>query len=154
MNKKFIFPLSILLFLFLLGVGLGLSQPVSQEESQLEVEFGNILYKIREIESTPSPLKLLEFHIEIFNRSQNRTAPPNSIKVVVIQKEVKYSSTRPVEEFSPPPQEAILHTSLPPMSGKVLIIGVQIPKENVESFIYEVQINPPEGEKKIVSINL
>ena len=154
MNRKFISYLYVLLFLSLVGVHLGLSQPPSQEESQLEIRLGEIHHKIREIESTPSPLKLLEFHVEIINRSQKKTAPPNSIKVAIVQKEVKYSNTRPVEEFSPPPQETILQPSLSPMTGRVLIIGYPIPKERVESLTFEVQINPPEGEKKTISISL
>ncbi len=37
---------------------------------------------------------------------------------------------------------------LPPMAVRVMIVGFPVPKEKPESISFEVQINPPEGEKK------
>ena len=151
MLKNIIFYSSLLISLSSFGVKESLSQPVSKEEIRPQIRFGNITFLPREIESSSSSLRLLEIQIEIFNRSQNVTAPPNSIRVVVAQKEVKYSSPKVSEEFSPPPEEATFSSPLPPGFGRVLIIGFPIPKEKVDSITFEIQINPPEGEKKIVT---
>jgi len=77
------FYLLILILLSSLGVEKGLSQPLSKEESAPQIRLENVTFQVREIESTPSPLKILEVHVEILNRSQRLTAPPNSIKAVV-----------------------------------------------------------------------
>ncbi|MGD0917494.1 MAG: hypothetical protein ABSB22_13660 [Thermodesulfobacteriota bacterium] len=106
---------------------------------------------MREIESTPLPLTMLEIHIEILNRSQRLTAPPKSIKAVVLPKEVKSSETTPAGEFAPGPEEVTLDSPLPPRARQVLIIGYSIPKEKLESITFEVQINPPDGEQKTVT---
>ncbi len=151
MYKKIIFYFSLLVFLSSSGIKESLSQPVPKEESKPQIRFGNITFLPREIETSSSSLRLLEIQIEIFNRSQNVTASPNSIKLVVILKEVKYSNSKASEEFSPPPQDATLSSPLPPGVGRVLIIGFPIPKEKLESITLEVQINPPEGEKKMVT---
>jgi hypothetical protein len=131
--KKTIFCLTILISLFFLEVGAGLSQPASIGEKGPEIRLGEVTIKIREFDSTP-PLKILELQIEILNRSQQSVAPPNSIKVVVTPKE-----------------ETTLSLPLPPRTGRVMIIGYPFQTESPESITFEVQINPPEGEKKIVT---
>lgn len=151
MCRKIIFYFSLLVFLCSFGVKESLSQPVSKEEIRPQIRFGNITFLPRELESSPSSLRLLEIQIEIFNRSQNVTAPPNSIRVVVVHRELKYSNAKASEEFSPPPEEATCSSPLPPGFGRVLIIGFPIPKEKLESITLEVQINPPDGEKKMVT---
>jgi hypothetical protein len=148
--KKTIFCLTILISLFFLEVGAGLSQPASEAEKGPEIKLGEVTVKIREFDSTP-PLKILELQIEILNRSQQSVAPPNSIKVVVTPKEIKFSSTKSTSEFTPTPEEMTLNLPLQPISGRVMIIGYPFQTESPESITFEVQINPPEGEKKIVT---
>jgi hypothetical protein len=145
------FYLLILILLSSLGVEKGLSQPLSKEESAPQIRLEKVTFQVREIESTPSPLKILEVHVEILNRSQRLTAPPNSIKAVVVPKEIKSSETIPANQFAPGPEEVTLNSPLPPRTRQVLIIGYSIPKEKLESITFEVQINPPEGEKKVVT---
>ena len=148
--KKTIFFLTILISLFFLKVGAGLSQPASIGEKGPEIKLGEVTIKIREFDSTP-PLKILEVQIEILNRSQQSVAPPNSIKVVVTPKEIKFSSTQSTSEFTPTPEEIMLNLPLPPRTGRVVIIGYPFQTESPESITFEVQINPPEGEKKTVT---
>ncbi|MDI7260401.1 MAG: hypothetical protein QME90_10830 [Thermodesulfobacteriota bacterium] len=150
MGKKFAFCLFLLTLFSSLGGGISLSQQAPREEGPPQIHLGDISFRIREVESTPSPIKLIELNIEVLNRSQKKAAPPNSVRVEVVQKEVKYSNQKPAEEFSPGPQEVILPIPLPPLTGRVLIIGFPIPKERLESITFEVQLNPPEGEKKTV----
>ena len=148
--KKTIFFLTILISLFFFWVGAGLSQPASEAEKGPEIKLGEVTVKIREFDSTP-PLKILELQIEILNRSQQSVAPPNSIKVVVTPKEIKFSSTKSTSEFTPTPEETTLSLPLPPRAGRVMIIGYPFQTESPESITFEVQINPPEGEKKTVT---
>ena len=148
--KKTIFFLTILISLFFFWVGAGLSQPASEAEKGPEIKLGEVTVKIREFDSTP-PLKILELQIEILNRSQQSVAPPNSIKVVVTPKEIKFSSTKSTSEFTPTPEETTLSLPLPPRTGREIIIGYPFQTESPESITFEVQINPPEGEKKTVT---
>lgn len=148
--KKTIFFLTILISLFFFWVGAGLSQPASEAEKGPEIKLGEVTVKIREFDSTP-PLKILELQIEIVNWSRQSAAPPNSIKVVVTPKEIKFSSTKSTSEFTPTPEETTLSLPLPPRTGRVMIIGFPLHTESLESITFEVQINPPEGEKKIVT---
>ena len=152
MRKKGIFNLSLLILLFPFFTGMAFSQTVSKEEKP-QIAFGDITYKIREIESAPSPLKTLEVYIEVLNRSRSVTASSNSIKVVMVQKEMRYAMDAKPSEFSPPPQEALLNIPIPPLEGRVLIIGFPLPGEKLESITLEVQMNPPEGEKKTLSVS-
>jgi hypothetical protein len=151
MYKKIIFCLSILIFLFSSGMGKVLSQPKTQEEKGPQIRLGEVTFQTREIESMPSPLKMLEVQVEIFNRSRRSVAPPNSIKVVVVPKEIKYLEAAPVADFNPTPEEVWLNFPLPPNTGRVLIIGLSLPEKKPESITFEIQINPPEGEKKVVT---
>jgi hypothetical protein len=151
MYKKIIFCLSILIFLFSSGMGKVLSQPKTQEEKGPQIRLGEVTFQIREIESIPSPLEMLEVQVEIFNRSRRSVAPPNSIKVVVVPKEIKYLEAAPVADFTPTPEEVWLNFPLPPNTGRVLIIGLSLPEKKPESITFEIQINPPEGEKKVVT---
>lgn len=150
-SKNISFYLLILFLLFSLEVGKGLSQPPAKDEGPPQISLENVTFRMREIESTPLPLTMLEIHIEILNRSQRLTAPPKSIKAVVLPKEVKSSETTPAGEFAPGPEEVTLDSPLPPRARQVLIIGYSIPKEKLESITFEVQINPPDGEQKTVT---
>ena len=151
MNKKIISYLSILIFLFSFGMGEVLSQPKTQEEKGPQIRLGEVTFQIREIETKPSPLKMLEVQVEIFNRSRRSVAPPNSIKVTMIPTEIKYLEAAPVADFTPTPEEVWLDSPLPPSTGRVLIIGFSLPEKKPKSITFEIQINPPEGEKKVVT---
>lgn len=150
MKRKFIFCLLLFLLLCPLGGSKGFSQPARSEEAPPEIRLGEISFRVRE-EPPPSSLKLIELNIEVLNRSKNKAAPPNSIRVVVVQKEVNYSNQKPKEELSLPLQEASLPLSLPPLTGRILIFGFGLPMEKVESITFEIHLNPPEGEKKMVT---
>jgi len=149
--KKTILYLTILIPLFLLGMKEGFSQSLSQEEKEPRIGIRNVTFQIREIESTSFPLKMLELHIEILNRSHRLLAPPNSIKVAVVPRETKYKDTNVVPEMAFFPEELTLNTPLPPQTGCVMLIGFSMPDEKLDSITFEVQINPPEGEKKTVT---
>lgn len=150
MKRKVIFSLILLMLICSLDGGKELSQPARSEETPPEFRLGEISFRVRE-EPPPSSLKLIELNIEVLNRSKSKAAPPNSIRVVVVPKEVNYSNRKPKEEFSLPPQEASLPFSLPPLTGRILIFGFGIPMEKVESITFEIHLNPPEGEKKMVT---
>jgi len=149
--KKTIFYFAILILLFLLGMKEGLSQALFQEGKEPQIGLRNVTFQIREIESASLPFKMLEVHIEIFNRSQRLTAPRNSIKVAVVPKEKQYKDTNVVAAMAFFPEEITLDAPLPPRTGRVMIIGFSMPNEKLESITFEVQINPPEGEKKTVT---
>jgi hypothetical protein len=150
-SEKTIFYLSFLIFLFYLGMGIVFSQPVTEAEKEPQIRLGEVTFKIRELESTPSPPRMLEVHIEILNRSQKFVAPPDSIKVVVAPREVKSSDAVFAREFTSTQGETTLNLFLPPRTGREVIFGFTIPEGKVESITFEVQVNPPEGEKKIVT---
>ncbi|MBM4278902.1 MAG: hypothetical protein FJ130_13650 [Deltaproteobacteria bacterium] len=81
MKKMTVAFLFFLTLLFFIGQGRTLSQPVSKETPIIKL--GEITFRVREIESSPSPLKILEIYTELLNRSRTATAPANSIKAVV-----------------------------------------------------------------------
>jgi hypothetical protein len=142
-HKKIIFYPVILISLFFLSLGAGLSQPPEGEKSP-EIKLGEVIVKIRELRSTP-PLKLLEIQIEVLNQSKQSAAPPDSIKVVVTPKEIQPSGGSLF-----PKEESVLSAALPPKTGRVVIIGYPFPEGPPQSITLEVQINPPEGETKVV----
>jgi hypothetical protein len=146
-----IFYLTLLSLLSLLGMKEGFSQSLSQEEKEPRIGIRNVTFQIREIESTPFPLKMLELHIEILNRSHRLLAPPDSIKVAVVPRETKYKDTNVVTAMALFPEEVVLNAPLPPQTGRVVLIGFSMPDEKLDSITFEVQINPPEGEKKMVT---
>jgi hypothetical protein len=148
--RKIIIYSSALIFLLFLATGIILSQPRAEEEKVPEIRLGEITFSVREFQSTSSQLRMLEIHIEVFNRSRTSTAPPNSIKVVVTQKEAKFPEGTRVTEFASGPQEVTLDLPLPPSTGRILMIGFSLPETKPESITFEIQINPPDGEKKAV----
>ncbi len=149
-SRKTFFFFSVLFFSLFLVLGKVYSQPKPTEEKGPEIELGAVTFLVREFESTPSPLKMLEIHVEIFNKSRRTAAPPNSINVIVVPKEIKYPESASGSEFSPPQEEAALNVPLPSNAGRVLIIGFQLPEKRPESITFEIQVNPPDGEKKTV----
>jgi len=147
-RKTTVYALS-LFFLLFVATGVVFSQPKAVVEKGTDIRLGETRFQTREIGSPPSQLKMLEIHIEVINRSRTSPMPPNSIKVVVNPKEVKFSEGTPVTEFALNPEEVTLNFPLPPSSGRVLIIGYSLLEAKPESITFEIQINPPDGEKKI-----
>lgn len=145
------FSISFLIFLLLLEIGQVFSQPLKQEEIALEIRLEDVNFRVREIESTPSPLKLIEVYVSVFNPSQKVSAPPNSIKLAVVPKELKFLGAPPKNGPDLQPEITTLNVPLAPRTGRILIIAYSLPKEAVESITFEIQINPPEGEKKTVT---
>jgi hypothetical protein len=149
-SRKTFFYFSILFFSLFLVLGEVYSQPMPREEKDPEIKLGAVTFLVREFESTPSPMKMLEIHIEIFNNSRRTPALPGSINVIVVPKEINYPESASGSEFSPPQEEAALNVPLLPNTGRVLIIGLQLPEKRPESITFEIQVNPPDGEKKTV----
>lgn len=152
--KKIFFYLIGLMILVSLGSeGKVFSQPVSKEREEKgpQIRFGKITFVPKEIEAKPNPINVLEVQIEVINRSRRFIASPNTIRVVVIPKEVVFLDETPQEEFHLSPEESTLNLPLPPGTGRMLIIGFPLPKEKLESITFEIQINPPDGEAKVVS---
>jgi hypothetical protein len=143
---------SLLLFFFILGLGNALSQSASSQEPGPQIRLGDVTFKVREVPSTPSALRMLEIYIEVLNRGQ-KPVPANTIKVALTTREVKFSSENPGEPFAPPVEETALSVPLLPRSGRLQMFGIEIPKGKPESITFEVQLNPPDGEKKTVSFN-
>ena len=141
---------ALFLFLLLQPIGVVLSQPQVAQEKGPYIRLGEITFGVREFQSTPSPLKMLEIHIEVHNRSRSSTAPANSIKVVVVPKEVKYPGGVSVPGFNPTQEETTLPVPLPPKMGRIFIFVFSLPETKPESITFEFQVNPPDGEKKIV----
>jgi hypothetical protein len=137
-----------------LGTGGVLSQPKAAEERGPDIRLRAVSFSVREFQSTPSPLKMLEVHIEIFNKSRQTTAPPNSVKLVLVPKEITYLEGAPRTEFNPGQQETTIAVPLPPNTGRILTFGFSLPEKIPESMTFEIQMNPPEGETKTVTYSL
>jgi len=150
MSKRIIIYAFVLTSLLFLGMGEVYSQAKSKVEKPPEIKFGQINFQIRELGPPPSQQRMLEIQIEILNRSIRSTIPPNSIKVVVTPKEVKFQEGTPVTELVLSQEEVILNLPLAPSTGRVLIIGYSLLEAKPESITFEIQVNPPDGEKKTV----
>jgi hypothetical protein len=148
--RKTFFYLSILFSSLFLILGEVYSQPKPSEETGPEIKLGDVTFLVREFGSTSSPIKMLEIHVEIFNKSRRIPAAPGSINLIVVPKEIKYPESASGSEFSLPREEAALNVSLAPNAGRVLIIGFQLPEKRPQSITFEIQVNPPDGEKKEV----
>ena len=148
-RKTIFYALSLFLLLFVV-TGVVFPQPKPKVEIGPEIRLGEIRFQTREAGSPPSQPRMLEIQIEILNRSTRSTAPPNSIKVVVTPKEVKFPEGTSVPEFTLNPEEVTLNLPLPPSTGRVLIIGYSLLETKPESITFEIQVNPPDGEKKTV----
>ncbi len=131
----------------------GLSQAPVPPAKDLPVRIGSIDFRIREIEATPAPIRMLELQIEIINRSNKETVPPNAVKITVIPKTVQFSTDSPAGSFAPPPGEVVLSSPILPRSGRIGIVGFSLPREKLDSILFEIQINPPDGEKKTATYN-
>jgi len=148
--KRIIIYASVSIFFLFLEMGVVFPQPKPKVEKGLEIRLGEIRFQTREAGSPPSQIRMLEIHIEVINRSRTSPAPPNSIKVVANPKEIKFQEGTSITEFALNPEEVMLNLPLPPSTGRVLIIGYSLPETKPESITFEIQANPPDGEKKIV----
>jgi hypothetical protein len=144
--RKAIIRSTALVLLLLLVTG-SFSPSTVAEEKGPEISLKEISFLVRELPLTP-PLQLLEIHVEIYNRSRRATAPADSIKLVLIPKEIKYPEGTPRTEFDPGQQETTITVALPPATGRIMTFGFSLPDKLPESMTFEIQINPPEGEKK------
>jgi hypothetical protein len=139
---------SALIFSLFVGVGILLSQSKAAEEKGPDISLKGIRFQVRELPSTPSPLKILEIQVEIFNKSRQTTAPSNSIKLVLVPIETKYQEGSPETEFNPGQQETTIAVPLPPNTGRIVTFGFSLPEKIPKSVTFEIQIDPPEGQKK------
>ncbi|MEI9477007.1 MAG: hypothetical protein WCO26_10580 [Deltaproteobacteria bacterium] len=137
-----------LILSFLPGTAQVFSQSAQQEETAPQVRLEDVNFRVREIGSTPSPLTLIEVHVSVFNPSQKVAVPPNSIKLAIVPKEVTFLAPPPKDGPDLQPEVTTLNFPLAPRTGRILITAFSIPKEGVESITFEIQINPPQGEKK------
>jgi hypothetical protein len=150
MTRILIYASILFLFLLFQVTGKGLSQPKPFEEKGPDIRLGEVTFGVREFQPAPSSLRILEIQIEVLNRSRSSTAPENSIKVVVAPKEIKYPGGASVPGFNPTQEETTLTVPLLPSTGRILIIGFPLPETKPESITFEIQINPPDGEKQTV----
>jgi hypothetical protein len=137
-----------LLFVYGLEEQTGFSQPSQKLDKDPLVEVGRIDFRLKEVQATPSPIQMLEIQIEIINPNPKETVPPNSIKVIAIPKEIRFSSESAAGPFTLPPEEVALNSPLPPKAVRIMIMGFSLPPEKPESISFEVQVNPPGGEKR------
>ena len=146
--RKIVIYLFLSLLLSIQARGVGFSQSTAPEEKGPNIRLGKIDFSVREFQSTPSPIRMLEIHIEVFNKSRQTAAPPNSIKLVMVPTETKYPEGSPAAGFNPAQEETILTVPLLPNTGRILIFGLSLPEKIPESITFEIQVNPPKGEKK------
>lgn len=147
--KKTIVYSSLLFFLILQTTGSAFSQSRTTDRGP-EVRLGEITFKVREFKSPPSRLRMLEIYIEVLNKSRAFAVPPHSIKVVVNPKEIAFPKEASRSAFAPGQEEMTFDSSLPPNTGQVMILGFSLLDSKPESITFEIQLNPPDGEKKIV----
>jgi hypothetical protein len=148
-DRDTFWSLALVISLFFIGTGEVLSQPLSKEEAP-QIKLGDVAFKLRELEATP-PFRILEVHIEIINQSRQSVAPPKSIKVAVTPKETESPTSPSTTKFNLTPEETTLELPLPPRTRRTVILGYSFQTDSPESINFEVQINPPEGEKKTVT---
>ncbi len=149
MIKRIILYSSLLVLLVLQATEVAFSQPKAAEE-KADIRFGKITFRTRDFESATPPLRMLEVQVEIINKSRKITASSNSIRVVVVPKEIKFPEGVSGAEFNPAQEEVTVPVPLSPNTGRMLIFGFSLPEKKPESITFEVQINPPGGENSMV----
>jgi hypothetical protein len=149
MIGKMILYSSALFLLLFETAGVAFSQPKAVEE-KADITFGKIIFQTREFESATLPLRMLEVQVEILNKSHRITAPSNSIRVVVVPKEIKFPEGTSGVEFNPTQEEITIPVSLAPSTGRMVIFGFSLPEKKPESITFEVQMNPPGGQNNLV----
>ena len=120
---------SALILSLFLGTGVVVSQSKAAEEKGPDIRLKGISFLVRELPSTPSPPKMPQIHIEIYNKSRQATAPPSSIKLVLVPKETKYPEGVPGAEFDPGQQERTMAVPLPPVTGRIMTFGFSLPEK-------------------------
>jgi hypothetical protein len=148
LTKKAVIWSSTVVLLQSLVMGVGFSQSKIAEEKGPEISVKEISFLVRELPSTPSLLKVLEIHVEIYNKSRQATAPANSIKLVLVPVESKYAEGTSRSKFDLGQQETTVTVPLPPATGRIMTFGFSLPEKIPESVTFDIQVNPPEGEKK------
>ena len=147
-RSRIFFSLFSLVLVFVLEPAHIFSQPAEQEETKLEVRLEDVDFRVREIQSSPSPLTMLEVHVSLFNPNQKVTVPPNSITLAIVPKGITFLSTPPKDQPDLQPEITTLTFPLAPRTGRLLITAFSLPMASVESVTFDIQINPPQGEKK------
>jgi hypothetical protein len=111
MIKKLLFNFLLVTSLFFLDTGSVFPQP--KGESLPEIKLGEIRFQMREVGSTLSQVRILEIQLESLNHSPTSTAPPQSIKVLITPKEIKFPEGASVTELTLNPEEVSLDLALP-----------------------------------------
>jgi hypothetical protein len=128
----------------------GAAQPRKPElPKTVMVRLGGVSFSVKDVAATPSSLKFLEVQVEVMNFG-GADAEPGSVKVLVTPREV-ISAEGTVMKDIPSAEEIVLPVALGTRSGRVVIAGFSLPPEKLRSIEFEVQLNPPEGEKKTVT---
>ena len=127
------------------------SQPDQLDQIRYDLALEEINFRVRRIESSPSPLNLIEIYVAVFNRSRKVSVPPNSINLAIVPKEITFVEMPPEHGGRLEPHITPMNVALPPRTGRILVTGFSLPQEELESVTFEIQINPPEGEKKTVT---
>ncbi len=124
------------------------SQPALPDEKGSQIRLGEVTFRLREIESKPQALRLLELHVPVLNRSRTEVVPPEAVTVAAKVKSMELLGGSSVSAGDSGTLEATLNASLPPGTGRVVVLGFPLPEEKVSSITFEIQINPPRGELK------
>jgi len=151
-GKRFHLSYGFLGTLFLLWVILqnGFAQPDAADQKGLQIQLGEVTFRLREIESKPDSITLLELHVPVLNRSRKDVVPANTITVVATAKEVQALEGKLLSRDDFGAIEGTLNAPLPPSTGRVVVLGLPLPREKAASVTLLVQINPPHGEQKEV----
>jgi hypothetical protein len=142
------FSFFFLVLLFVPEAGYVFSQPVHQEEIALQVRLENIDFRVREIPSSPAPVTLFEVHVSVFNPNPKATVPANSITLEIVPREITFLSPLPKDQPHLQTEITTLNFALAPRTGRLHITAFSLPMQALESLTFDIQINPPKGEKK------
>lgn len=124
---------------------------IRDDREKTPLKFGSITFNMRETESKPSNIKFLEIYIELLNISREKTIPANSIKIVLEPKEIKFLDHSNEISWLINKEEKIIDFPLLPLSGRVVVFGILLPQKKLQSISFEIQLNPPYGEKKLIT---
>jgi hypothetical protein len=133
------------------GPGDCLAQSPLQGEQEPTAKLGEIYVRIREIESTPSPLRMLEVHVQVLNQSRKVPIPAGSVRVRVTPEEILYAGADQPSRIPPDPEEVTLPSQILPGAGQFIYVGFSLDKGSPQSATFEIQINPPRGDQKTIS---
>lgn len=139
--------------LFLLWVGLknAFAQPVSSDQKGSPIQMGEVTFRLREIDSKPESLTFLELHVPVLNRSRKEVIPANTITVIATVGEVVALEGKALSRDDFGTVEGTLNAPLPPGTGRIVVLGLPLPREKVASITFEIQIDPPHGDSRKVT---